>query len=62
MTFLFIFELTITFCWFPFAGQMPASDILYNLLWVQENERRVRIVEPVEQNVDVAGIEPVTSR
>jgi hypothetical protein len=26
---------------------MPASNILYNLLWVQEDERRARIVHPV---------------
>jgi hypothetical protein len=60
VTFLFIFELTITFCWFPFAGKIPASNILYNLLWVQKIERRARIVKPVEKNVDAAGIEPVT--
>jgi hypothetical protein len=47
--FLFIFELTIAFCWFPFAGKMPARNILYNLLWVQENERRARIVKPEEK-------------
>jgi hypothetical protein len=40
---------------------MPASNILYNLLWVQENERRARIFKPVEKNVDAARIEPVTS-
>jgi hypothetical protein len=41
---------------------MPASSILYNLLWVQEDERRGKIVNPVEKNMDAAGIEPVTSR
>jgi hypothetical protein len=41
---------------------MPASNIIYNLLWVQEDERRARIVNPVEKNMDTAGIEPVTSR
>jgi hypothetical protein len=30
---------------------MPASNILYNLLWVQEDERRARIVNPVEKNI-----------
>ncbi len=60
--FLFIFEHTITFCWVRFAGKMPVSNILYNLLWVQEDERRARIVNPVEKNTDAAGIEPVTSR
>jgi hypothetical protein len=28
---------------------MPASNILYNLLWIQEDERRARIVNPVEK-------------
>jgi hypothetical protein len=28
---------------------MPVSNILYNLLWVQEDERRARIVNPVEK-------------
>jgi hypothetical protein len=41
---------------------MPASNILYNLLWVQEDERRARVFYPVEKNMDAAGIEPVTSR
>ncbi len=27
------FEHSITFCWVHFAGKMPASNILYNLLW-----------------------------
>ncbi len=44
--FLFIFEHTITFCWVRFAGKMPASNILYNLLLVQEDEIRARIVNP----------------
>jgi hypothetical protein len=34
---------------------MPASIILYNLLWVQEDERRARIVNPVEKKMDAAG-------
>jgi hypothetical protein len=59
---LFIFEHTITFCWVGFAGKMPASNILYNSLWVQEDERRARIFNPVEIKMDAAGIEPVTSR
>jgi hypothetical protein len=41
---------------------MPASNILYNLSWVQEDKRRARIVNPVEKNMDAAGIEPGTSR
>jgi hypothetical protein len=34
---------------------MPASNILYKLLWVQEDERRARIVNPVEKNMDPAN-------
>jgi hypothetical protein len=44
-----ISEHSITFCWVCFAGKMPASNILYNLLWIQEDERRARIVNPVEK-------------
>jgi hypothetical protein len=40
---------------------MPASNILYNVLWVQEDGRRARIVNPVEK-MDAAGIEPVILR
>jgi hypothetical protein len=29
---------------------MPANKILYNILWVQEYERRARIVNPAEKN------------
>ncbi len=47
--FLFIFEPTITFSWVRFAGKMPASNILYNLLWFQEDERRSMIVNLVEK-------------
>jgi hypothetical protein len=57
-----ISEHSITFCWVRFAGKMPASDILYNLLCVEEDERRARIVNPLEKNMDAAGIEPVTLR
>jgi hypothetical protein len=41
---------------------MPASNILYRILWVQEDERRARIVNQAERIMDVAGIELVTSR
>jgi hypothetical protein len=41
---------------------MPASNILYRLCWVLEDERRARIVTPSEKIMDAAGIEPVTSR
>jgi hypothetical protein len=33
---------------------MPASNIQYNLLWVQEDEKRARIVNPVKKNMDAA--------
>jgi hypothetical protein len=56
------FEHCLTFFWVRFAGKMPASNILYNILWVQEDKRRARIVNPAEKNMDAAGIEPVTSR
>jgi hypothetical protein len=29
---------------------MPVSDILYNILWAQEDERRAMIVNPAENN------------
>jgi hypothetical protein len=29
---------------------MPASNIMYRILWVQEDERRTRIVNPAEKN------------
>jgi hypothetical protein len=44
----FILEHSIIFC--------------SHLLWVQEDERRARIVNQVEKNMDAAGIEPATSR
>ncbi len=45
-----IFETSTNFCWVSFAGKMPASNTLYNILWVQEDERRARIVNPAEKN------------
>jgi hypothetical protein len=45
-----IFKHSITFCWVCFAGKMPASNILYRILWVQDDERRARIVNPAEKN------------
>jgi hypothetical protein len=30
---------------------MPASNILYNILWIQEDERRARIVNPAENKL-----------
>jgi hypothetical protein len=29
-----------------FAGKMPANNILYNVSWAQEDEKRARIVNP----------------
>jgi hypothetical protein len=53
----------MTFCWVCFAGRLPASNILYIISWVQEDERRVRIiVNPAEKIMDAARIEPMTSR
>jgi hypothetical protein len=44
-----ISEHSITFCWVCFAGKMPASTILYRILWVQENEEGARFVNPTEK-------------
>jgi hypothetical protein len=52
----------MSFSWVRFAGKMPASNVLLKFLGVKEGERRARIVNPVEKNMDAAGIEPVTSR
>jgi hypothetical protein len=40
---------------------MPASNILYRILCVQENERRAWVVNPAEKKMDSAKIEPMTS-
>jgi hypothetical protein len=45
-----ISEHSITSCWVCFAGKMPARTTLYRILWVQEDERRARIVNPTEKN------------
>jgi hypothetical protein len=37
-------EHSTTFSWVCFARKMPASNILYRILWVQEHVRRLRIV------------------
>jgi hypothetical protein len=44
-----ISELSTNFCWVCFAEKMPASNILYNISWVQEDGRRARIVNPAEK-------------
>jgi hypothetical protein len=41
---------------------MPDSNILYRILWVEEDERRARIVNPADKIMDAAGIELVSSR
>jgi hypothetical protein len=36
---------------------MPASNILFRILWVQEDEKRSKIVNPAEKNImDAARI------
>jgi hypothetical protein len=45
-----IFKHSITFCWVCFAGKMPVCNILYRILWVQEDERGERIVNPAEKS------------
>jgi hypothetical protein len=44
-----ISEDSTNFCWVCFAGKMPASNLLYNILWVQEDEKRAMIVDPAEK-------------
>jgi hypothetical protein len=44
-----ISEHSTNFCWVCFAGKMTANKILYNILWVQEDERRARIVNLAEK-------------
>ncbi len=57
--FLFYFWTYHNFCWVCFAGKMPASNILYNLLWVQEDERRARIVNSAEKDYGIQqGLNP----
>jgi hypothetical protein len=49
------------FCWVCFAGKMPANNILCNILWAQEDDRKSRNVNPAEKKIkDAAGIEAVT--
>jgi hypothetical protein len=56
-----ISEHSITFLWVRFAGKMPASNILYRILWVQEDERKARIGNPAEKITKAARIGPMTS-
>jgi hypothetical protein len=46
-----IFEHSKTFCWVRFTGKMPASNILYRILWVSEDVRGARIVNPAEKKL-----------
>jgi hypothetical protein len=46
-----ISEHSITFCFVRFAGKMSASNIPYRILWVQEDDRRARIVNPAEKKL-----------
>jgi hypothetical protein len=45
-----ISEHSTNFCWVCFGRKMPASNLLYNILWVQEDERRASIVNPAGKN------------
>jgi hypothetical protein len=53
-----IFEHSITFCWVCFGGKMHASNILYTILWVQDDERRARIVKPAQKLWMQQGLNP----
>ncbi len=57
-----ISEHSTIFCWVHFAGKMPASNMLYIILWVQEDERRARTGNPAEKIMDAEEIKTVTSR
>jgi hypothetical protein len=47
-----ISEYSTNFCWVCFAGEMPANNKLYsNILWIQEDEKRTRIVNPAEKKL-----------
>jgi hypothetical protein len=45
-----ISEHSTNFCWVPIAGKMPANNIMYNISWAHEDERRARIVNPAEKD------------
>jgi hypothetical protein len=58
-----ICEHSTNFCWVRFAGKMLANNLLYNIIWAQEDERSVRIVNSSRTKImDAAGMEPMTSR
>jgi hypothetical protein len=53
---------TTHFLWVHFDGKIPASNILYNILWAPADERRARIIIPAEKNHAAStGIEHLTS-
>jgi hypothetical protein len=62
MKFLSIQLISAGVFFFFAAGKMPANNILYNILWVQEDERRARIVNAAEKIMAAAGMEPMTLR
>jgi hypothetical protein len=54
-----ISEHSTNFCRVCFAGKMPANNILYDILWVQEGERGARIVNPAEKKSQMQrGLNP----
>jgi hypothetical protein len=57
-----ISEHSTNFCWVLFSGKMPTNNTVYNISWVQEDERRAMIVNPAEKIMDAAGIESMMSR
>jgi hypothetical protein len=45
-----ISEHSTNFCWVRFSEKMLPNNILYNILGAQEDERRVKIVNPAGKN------------
>jgi hypothetical protein len=44
-----IFEHSISFCWVFIAGKMPASNILYRILWVQNViSKPIELMSPIQ--------------
>jgi hypothetical protein len=44
-------EHSTDFFWVCFAGKMPTSNLLFCISWVQEDERRARIVNLAEKKL-----------
>jgi hypothetical protein len=60
-----IYESTVlhTFYGIDFDRKIPASNILYNILWAPTDERRARINIPAEKKSWwQQGLNPLTSR